>query len=36
MNDDLIINDSHSLIYAICIYDPEKKRFLLFQVNFKY
>ena len=25
MNDDLIINGSHSLIYAICIYDTEKK-----------
>ena len=36
MNDELIINGSHSLIYAICIYDTEKKRFNLFQVSFKY
>jgi hypothetical protein len=36
MNDDLIINGSHSLIYAICIYDTEKKRFKLFQVSHKY
>ena len=36
MNDDLIINGSHSLIYAIIIYDTEKKKFKLFQVSLNY
>ena len=35
MNDSLIINGSNSLIYAICLYDSEKNKNILFQVSFK-
>ena len=35
MNDNLIINDSKSLIYSICVYDMEKEKSLLFQVSLK-
>ena len=35
MNDNLIINDSKSLIYSICVYDMEKEKNVLFQVSLK-
>ena len=36
MNDNLIINDSKSLIYSICVFDIEKEKIVLFQVSLKY
>ena len=35
MNDNLIINNSKSLIYSICVYDMEKEKSVLFQVRLK-
>ena len=35
MNDNLIINDSKSLIYSISVYDMEKEKSVLFQVSLK-
>ena len=35
MNDNLIINNSKSLIYSICVYDMEKEKSVLFQVSLK-
>ena len=35
MNDNLIINDSKSLIYSLSVYDMEKEKNVLFQVSLK-